>query len=268
MRRVVLITVMCAFAFVATPVLADFYAGTANLNQTGTVDSVNYSSGNGGEFTISNSSLSISAYVPGVTSGITGNPNSFQTFCVEMTEYTASTVDIMVSDTWVGTKPQWDPSVPHSPASHAIKGSESVGDDLNPQTAYLYTLFAMQSLTGYDYGTGRSASAGNLQMAIWYIEGEWTSSLTPQASAWVQQAVDATGLDIGTSFLDQTIGDTWGQTIGNVRILNTWKPGHINNFDEAYYRRQDQLYLTPIPASLILGLLGLGVVGLKLRKYA
>jgi hypothetical protein len=94
------------------------------------------------------------------------------------------------------------------------------------------------------------------------------TSLSTQASAWVQQAVNATGLGIG-SFTDQDPGiDPWGLTIGNVRILNIWKPNHINDFSSRRYRKQDQLYLTPIPASVILGILGMGVVGIKLRKYA
>jgi hypothetical protein len=50
-----------------------------------------------------------------------------------------------------------------------------------------------------------------------------------------------------------------------VRILNTWAAGHIG---DTRYRKQDQLYILPIPASVILGLIGLSIVGIKLRKYA
>jgi hypothetical protein len=264
MKRVIIFVILF-IVFTSTPTFADIYGGTGSLYQTGG----NYSSGNGGEFTISSSSLSISAYT-NATSGITGSANSFQTFCLEKTEYTTNSIEIMVSETWTGggTNPQWDPSAPHSPASHAILGSNPTlgGDDLNPQTAYLYTLFATQSLTGYNYGntSSRITSAGDLQNAIWYIEGE-PVSLSTQASAWVQQAVNATGLGIG-SFTDQNPGvDSWGLTIGNVRVLNNYTSGYVGNLQ---YRKQDQLYLTPIPASVILGILGMGVVGIKLRKYA
>jgi len=254
MRKLVFIAVVCAF--LACPALADFYAGSANLGQTGTVGTIDYSDGGGGEFTISNSALSISAYVA-TTSGITGAANSFQTFCVETGEYTTSPVDIVVSTTWTpdGTPliPQWD-TVTHSPASHAIQGSLSIGDDLNPATAYLYTQFAKGILSNYDYfntGVGRNVSAGELQKAIWFLEDEITSLVSnSQSEDWVTEATGA-----------------WTD-IGNVRILNTWLPGHVGDFDEDCYRRQDQLYLTPVPGAVLLGILGLGVAGLKLRKFA
>ncbi|MCP4609494.1 MAG: hypothetical protein GY845_12340 [Planctomycetes bacterium] len=250
MKRVVFISAMLVFVFAATPVLADFYTGTGNLNQTGTVGTINYSSGNGGEFTISNSSLSISGYVAGVTSEIKGYASSFQTFCLEKSEYTASLIDIWVSTTSIDELT----GVVGSPGSgsHAVYGSKKYGDNLDPMTAYLYTQFATGALTDYDYsntGAGRNISAGQLQKAIWFLEEEGVSLVAgSQADKWVIEAQSAGWTDIG-----------------NVRVLNNWTPGYK---DDPRYRKQDQLYITPIPASVILGLIGISIVGVKLRKYA
>jgi hypothetical protein len=250
MKRVVFVTAVCAFVLAANPVLADLYTGTGNLKQTGTVGTINYSSGPGGEFTISDSSLSISAYVAGVTSQIKGNANSFQTFCLERSEFTKSLIDIWVSTTSIDEIT----GVVGSPGSgsHAVYGSKTYGDNLDPLTAYLYTQFATGTLTDYDYyntGVGRNVSAGQLQKAIWFLEEEGVSLVAgSQADKWVIEAQNSGWTDIG-----------------KVRVLNNWVTGYK---DDPEYRKQDQLYLTPIPASVILGLLGISVVGVKLRKYA
>ncbi len=249
MKRVLFITAMFSLVFAATSARADFYGGQVLSNRI-----PGHYSGNGGEFTLSQDpaggglNLNLSAY-SGLTknlSGSTGVP-SFQTFCLEKGEYISSPMDIVVSTTSINelTGAVGSPGS----GSHAIWGGKTYGDNLDPLTAYLYTEFATGVLSNYDYGAGRATSAGQLQKAIWYLEGEITSLTSgSQADTWVTEA--------------QNSGWT---SIRDVRILNTWAVGHIG---DPSYRKQDQLYITPIPASLILGLLGLGVVGVKLRKYA
>ena len=254
MRKVVFITVMCAFA--ATPVMADFYGGRVYWDRVD--DPFKYYSGNGGEFTLRSDGgpgllLSNSAYAE-TTRGQDGHEESFQTFCIEIEEYVKQPMDIVVSTTWTSGDdyPQWDPLVAHSPASHAILGGEPVGDDLNPTTAYLYTQFAKGILSNYDYlntGLGRNVSAGELQKAIWFLEGEITSLVSnSQSEAWKTEAIGALWTDIG-----------------DVRVLNTWVPDYVG--DRCYWK-QDQLYLTPVPGAVLLGMLGLGVAGVKLRKFS
>jgi hypothetical protein len=253
MKRVAtLITLV--FLFAATPAFADLYGGTGSLTQTGVIGGIDYTYGNGGEFTLSGSSLDTSEYLPGITSEIKGELNSFQTFCLEKKEYTASAIEIQISTTAINEATGAIGA--EGSGSHAIYGGNNYGDNLDPMTAYLYTNFAKGTLSNYDYfdfTVGRDFSAGQLQNAIWYIEGELgILSTTSQAYAWVTEAQNAGWNDIG-----------------DVRILNNWAVGHIG---ERGYEKQDQLYLltnpVPIPGSIILGLLGMSVVGMKLRKYA
>ncbi|MBN1805120.1 MAG: hypothetical protein JW837_07715 [Sedimentisphaerales bacterium] len=248
-RAIIFVTLV--FVFTASPAFADLYGGTGSLTQTGSIYGINYSSNSGGEFTISNSSLDTSEYLSGITSDIKGQSNSFQTFCMEKQEYTASAIEIWISTTSINESTGAIGS--EGSGSHAIYGGLKYGDNLNPATAYLYTNFAQGTLSNYNYETGRAVSAGQLQNAIWYLEGEISSLATnSQAYAWVTEA--------------QNVG--WND-IGNVRVLNNWIQGHVGDPE---YRVQDQLYLmpisTPIPGSVILGFIGMSVVGIKLRKYA
>ncbi|GAF81068.1 unnamed protein product, partial [marine sediment metagenome] len=133
--------------------------------------------------------------------------------------------------------------------------------DLDPMTAYLYTQFATGALASstyatYDYNPGpggnRPSDAEQLQRAIWYIEGEIVSLASgSDAEAWYNEAAAVGWTDIG-----------------NVRVLQMYKMYTNNQGHTCYSRKQDQLYLTPVPGAVLLGMIGLGVAGVKLRKFA
>ncbi len=258
MRKLVFIAVLCVF--VALPVMAGpfghgagYDGGTAKWDRKG-----GYYAGGGGEFTIWGPDLllSNSAYADS-TSGLAwdgkGGPESFQTFCIEMGERIFEPMEVWVSEASTTQLTEY------GSGSHAWEGGTGSGDDLDPMTAYLYTKFAtgtLLSLNGYSYdytpGSGRQTSADQLQRAIWAIEGEYTlTGSDSMATAWKSAA--QTAVDAGT-----WVG------IGDVRVLQMYKQVSDSDFD----LKQDQLYLTPIPGAAILGILGLGVVSLKLRKFA
>jgi hypothetical protein len=255
MRRLTFISVLCAF--LAAPAFADTYphgtySGSARM-EYGRIGG--YYQGQGGEFTLSqyggNTVLSNSAYAAGAR-GEDGDPTSFQTFCVEVAEYVSQPMDLYVSNQNAALS---------GSGSHAYKGGTGAGDDLDFRTAYLYTQFAIGSLSNYAY-TGtvneltRAQTAAALQRVIWKIEGEdggigfdmtfmsvsLNSAQQALASAWLEEATKA----------------NWS-SIGNVRVLQAYTTGGA--------LAQDQLYLVPIPAAVLLGLLGMTAAGLKLRKF-
>ena len=172
--------------------------------------------------------------------------NTFQTFCVERDEY-IDQMDIWVSEQFVNDITQ---------GSHAWGGGlnsptiNPTGDDLDPMTAWLYEQFATGQLDNYDFDNTspdqRRNDAAGLQWAIWYIEDELYCD---EYLADVPKAAYYYGLMDGLNL----------KGIGNVRVLQ--------GYDGSCYK-QDQLYYVPVPGAVLLGMLGLGAAGLKLRRFA
>jgi hypothetical protein len=157
----------------------------------------------------------------------------FQTFCVERSEslsfnkiYTAK-VNVEV----VGLN---HPDAP-----------------LDPKTAWLYNEFRNGTLAGYFTNPdGRRASAGQLQKAIWFIEGEIT--------------------DLGTnamakSFVAQATASDWNQrgTIGTVKVLNLYDIKHSKIYAQDVLCR---IASVPTPAAVILVGIGTGILGVFRKK--
>lgn len=256
MRKTITIALFCAF--VATPALADYSGGQAySIHVSG------YYIGSGGEFTVYYNGipgLSNSSYADVAKGQLAGHPESFQSFCIEHGENVLNPMNVNVSETFINEAT----GAITGPGSHAILGGKKFGDNLDSRTAYLYTRFAAGVLSNYAYsGSGRPGSAGTLQKAIWLIEGEvanltdntgaftLTAAQVLQANDWITEAQDA--IDSGR----------WSG-IGDVHVLNMW---YLDPATGKYLKAQDQLYV-PVPAAVLLGMLGIGVAGLKLRKYA
>jgi len=183
-----------------------------------------FSVGNGGEFTVT--VLSGNAGLTGLAGDL--SPVTFETFCVEHNEnfQPGETLSFVMNTGAVGG---------------GVSGQTSPSfDDLDPRTAYLYTEFRYGTLAGFDYGAGRTASAGALQDAIWFIEGEGGAN-----NAFVALATAAVTNNLWTG-------------IGDVRVLNITRA----NGDPG----QDQLTLVPAPgAAALLGGAGL-LLGARRRR--
>jgi hypothetical protein len=206
-----------------------------------------YQTGSGGEFTLnlgegmdgSGSSYNYSTAYAATTKGQLNNglPN-IQTFCVEG---------------------GWYPESATAGRSYGVTlGSETknTGRTLTLGAAYLYYNFAMGTLDGYDYGSGRTTSAGLLQNALWSLMGE--------ASA-----------PSGNTFYNAAIANGNALTANNgtyaVQVMNLWDVGQTSG--TGY---QDMLVLAApqnsVPdGGLTVGMLGMALAGLatagrKLRK--
>jgi len=237
MKKTIFLTTICVFLI--TPAMADINVGYVDVARVN-----GYYAGTGGEFTLYNNlNLDTAWYAP-ETKSIYGEEYSFQTFCVETDEHVLPPDSV---EAWISTS---GPT-----GSQAVLGGANTDsfDPLSYETAYLYTQFATGKLSGYHYaltgvdpdsGLTRAQSAAALQNVIWYLEGEG-SLAAGQAEIWYEEAVDA----------------GW-TNIGDVRVLNMF------TYNSPATPRQDMLYLIPIPSAVLLGILGLGAGGLKLRKFA
>lgn len=258
MKKVILTAVVGAF--LASPALADFYGGRMEWTRVS-----DHYQGNGGEFTLYHDGnpeyLSNARYADGAKNQMGANDTtSFQTFCIEMKEYLTNPMDIWVSTTDMHGNPG---------GTHAINGGGSYndgeiepfpwGDDLEPTTAYLYTQFATGLLSGYNYGSGRYLSGGTLQKVIWRLEGE-IGNLSDSAGGFTLTAAQQTQGQAWISDAEAAVRNGWTNN-GYVYVLNTYGT-------EGEKLAQDQLYYVPVPAAGLLGFLGLGAAGLRLRRLA
>jgi len=161
-------------------------------------------------------------------------PLSFQTFCLEKSSsISGSPLEVVLNDVAIFGGPG------------AVNGE----DPLSIGTAWLYHEFQEGDLR-YDYTPGmqnRAVSAGLLQEAIWWLEGELTTKPVSNPYLTIVEGM----------FTDPTV-DNNGKYA--VKVLNLWAPGHVG---EVGYEKQDMLVCyTPVPEAGTLLLLGTGLLGL------
>jgi hypothetical protein len=245
MKKLIFITILCAFLTI--PALGDFY-GTVQLNETtpsptlqGTIYS-NYSTGaynlqNGLNVYIGKYNWQLGTYNLESDAGFT-SVNTWG-FCIEM----------QLSDGW---QPYNIVDVQDAPIDHGPDGpTVGMGD---AKADYIRELW-----TAHIDETNTALGAAAFQAAVWEIVYE-------DAEAWDVGSWDET-------FSDSTFGTT-NTTIANK--ANEWLQ-HILENDYALTTNilalsnedwQDYIVQIPVPAAVLLGILGLGVAGLKLRRFA
>jgi hypothetical protein len=197
-----------------------------------------YQAGSGGEFTLTVvSGLDLGGYAANTT-GFNNNAGlpSFQSFCLENSqppEYiNLNTTYNAVTNT------------------RALNGGVGPGGDpVSVGTGWLYSQFATGTLAGYNYGSGRTTSAGLLQNAIWWLEGEGVAYNS--GNTFMLAAV--------TQFGSQASARADGAAAYGVSALNlTTLTGAL---------AQDQLYFRPVPDNaLTVILLGTALAALALMR--
>jgi hypothetical protein len=101
----------------------------------------------------------------------------------------------------------------------------------------------------------------------------WTQFDISRAMWWAEEESDGVKNDVAKAALS-ALAYPLDTTHDNLRLSqHTWAMNLWDGFDDATGRweahdRQSQLVTVPVPAAVLLGLLGLGAAGLRLRKFA
>lgn len=195
-----------------------------------------YSYSDGGEFTAQTAPQDFL----GAYASSTMVNGGFQTFCVE-----ASVT--------------FQPGVTYS---YTLSDMDSQGRALTKGAAFLYYEFATGILTGYDYNNAanRQIDAGQLQSAIWNLQGNQSGGGSfPNGGA-------------GNAFYDLAVANLGA---ANVMAADGSSVVQILQLvDDAGNAHQNQLVLMHVPdagsssALMAMGLAGLGVAKLRTRKVA
>ncbi len=230
---------------------SDAFGLTITINRTGGYYSTSggpVGGVGGGEFTITGAPELTANYAPVAT--INGG---FQTFCLEYGEHVGVPATYNAN---IGTG-----AISGGGGAVPLAGGGTI-DYISKGTAYLYSQFAAGMLAGYNYsaGTGRSASAGALQAAFWFLENEITLSLAEISS-------NAFLSLLGINNLGAMMADAAGDDLMGVAVLNLGTaPGYPN---------QDQLVIAnpgrSVPdggTTLMLMGVALGGVSMLRRKLA
>jgi hypothetical protein len=161
---------------------------------------------------------------------------TFQTFCVEESEEIAipGLYDVLLSDQ----------AIPGG------RGASGGGDPISQGTAFLYSEFAT-GMPEY-FSMKRRTAAEALQETIWWLEDDIRRMPTNVFTAMVLAEFG----DVATAKADNA-------GLYPVAVMNLYVPGHAG---EADYSRQDMLTMVPLPGAVLLGFLGLGVAGWRLRR--
>jgi hypothetical protein len=183
-----------------------------------------------------------------LTKNLFGYSDSFQTFCIEVTEH-------------VSLGALYDASIDTTAKNGGSGGPNP--DPVSQGTGWLYSQFATGTLAGYDYGAGgRFTTAGQLQYALWWLENE----VIPYTSTPV-------AYDANNPFMLAAFNQFGGEANARLDGAETYGVYAVNMRTLVYGNiAQDGLYFRGVPdggATLILlggALIGLGALRRKFRS--
>jgi hypothetical protein len=209
-----------------------------------------------------------------------------QTFCIEYSEefYPGRVYDtgsakaatfggLSIQDPFVHLPGGGSRNTQNGDGSLILGGLDTPNDPISQETAYLYRRFWDGDLPNYDFtntGVGRSTSAGQLQAAIWYLEGEAsTPAAGSQTDTWVTLAHNAVLAIEAHAMTDPRFNKTYDTSLFGVAALNLTDPSNSDLLGGTARQSQlvvltggDYTTLVPVPAAAWMGVSLLGLMGI------
>lgn len=246
MKKLLVMTIVCAF--MSAPAFADMYGtvdvdygglirGSSALKLTSSFEASLYIENNVGLHWLELGALDTSTKDTDLPSDSYLVEGIIQAFCIDL------------DDGYPTTKLEYDAI--SLDAAPDVGSGGPMGED---KAKYIARL-----LNTNTYETAHKAAA--LQVAIWEVLDE------ALATTWNV----TTGND---NFYLDTAGNTYGEAAiaatANSMLSGLSKASSFSQYTalEAEGKNAQDFVVVPVPAAVLLGILGLGAVGLKLRKYA
>jgi len=196
--------------------------------------------------------------------GADSGGDTFLTFCLEFTEHISLNTAYFVD---VNTQAVGGGSGVSGTYAGDVNGVSGSNDPLSAATAWLYTQFRDVSnnpLGVYGFTQNNAASHNAMQLAIWKLENEISSTFNTAAFSSYNSST------LAQSLVSAAIGATTGANpswsgLGNVAVLNLYT-SYTNGVFSG--NSQSQLYNTPVPEPEIYAMmgLGLGLMGFMARR--
>lgn len=189
--------------------------------------------------------------------------DSFLTFCLEYSEHISLGTGYYVD---VDTKAVGGGSGVSSTYTGDVSGVLNSFDPLSAATAWLYTQFrntASNPLGIYGFTQNNSASHNAMQLAIWKLENEISS--TVNTSVYSSFTSNTLAQNLVNAAVAATTGPGAWTGLGDVQVLNLYSSYSNGVFSG---NSQSQLYLAPVPEPEIYAMMaaGLGLMGFVARR--
>ncbi len=256
MRRVVFIVILFC-AFIASPVMADLY-GTIMVDYEDVDPFQN---------------VAIWSTNPGLTGGASIDAGVWNLNVWNATNtFNGYLADGQIESFCIDV---WDVFLP-SGVMYDMISLDVSPDPLAGPMGDLRAGYLAQLLDTYWSGSLTNQQAVALQVAIWEIVDEGSqSSGDPSPSIWdtsygegdfylYNDSANSAISSMANDMLDAIVAAGPAMHMG--RYIGLSSPQNPPGEDKTNY--QDFLVRVPVPGAVLLGILGLGVVGIKLRKYA
>ncbi len=256
MKRLLFITILCAF--ISAPAFADLY-GTADVEWVGTIRGMDLSMASSASFgtielvediglqqlRFTNVNLSGPPTIPADSYFNLGYE---QAFCIDMYDST--------------------PVGPEAPITYNVLSLDAAPDPYAVPTlggmGPTKAAFIAELLINNTYATAQDAAA--LQVAMWEILDENYSGGTNPWNVSKGQ---------GNFYLDTALGNTDEIAVAglaNIMLGNLTTGLPFDRYTAVSNgpgtKNWQDFVVVPVPTAVLLGILGLGVAGLKLRKFA